>query len=94
LDDKSIIVKSSLSCVEEGSIFQITLDGGDKIEIKSWNDFNCDGTSYFNWFSPKDVEKLKLAKIVSLFFYSDGEATMVDVPQNQRDYFIELFELY
>ena len=94
LDDKSIIVKSSLSCVEEGSIFQITLEGGDKIEIKSWNDFNCDGTSYFNWFSPKDVEKLKLAKIVSLFFYSDGEATMVDVPQNQRDYFIELFELY
>jgi hypothetical protein len=94
LDDKSIIVKSNLSCVEDGSIFQITLEGGDKIEIKSWNDFNCDGTSYFNWFSPKDVEKLKLAKIVSLFFYSDGEATMVDVPQNQRDYFIELFELY
>ena len=94
LDDKGIIVKSNLSCVEEGSIFQITLEGGDKIEIKSWNDFNCDGTSYFHWFSPKDVEKLKSSKFVSLFFYSHGEATMVDVPKNQKDYFMQLIELY
>ncbi|MFM1854147.1 MAG: hypothetical protein RL164_1465 [Bacteroidota bacterium] len=94
LQDKSIIVKSNLSCVEEGSIFQITLEGGDKIEIKSWNDFNCDGTSYFYWFSAKDIEKLKSSKVVTLYFYSEGEAAMIDVPQNQRDYFIQLLALY
>jgi hypothetical protein len=94
LKDKSIIVKSNLSCVQEGAIFEITLKNGGKIEIKSWNDFNCDGTSYFNWFSAKDIEKLKSSEITTLFFYSDGEATMVDVPKNQRDYFIQLFELY
>ena len=94
MKDKGIIVKSNLSCVEEGSIFQITLKNGDKIEVKSWNDFNCDGTSYFNWFSPKDIEKLKSSEIATLFFYSDGEASMVDVPKNQRDYFIQLIELY
>lgn len=94
LKDKSIIVKTNLSCVEEGAIFEITLKNGDKIEIKSWNDFNCDGTSYFNWFNPKDIEKLKSSEIATLFFYSDGEATMVDVPKNQRDYFIQLIQLY
>lgn len=94
LKDKSIIVKSNLSCVDEGSMLEITLKNGEKIEIKSWNDFNCDGTSYFKWFSPKDIEKLKSSEITTLFFYSDGEASMVDVPKNQKDYFIQLLELY
>lgn len=94
LKDKSIIVKSNLSCVDEGSMLEITLKNGEKIEIKSWNDFNCDGTSYFNWFSPKDIEKLKSSEIATLFFYSDGEATMVDVPKNQKDYFIQLIQLF
>ena len=94
LNDKSIIVKSNLSCVDEGSMLEITLKNGEKIEIKSWNNFNCDGVSYFNWFSPKDIDKLKSSEITTLFFYSDGEASMVDVPKNQKDYFIQLLELY
>jgi hypothetical protein len=92
--DKSIILKTSLSCVAEGAVFQINLENGEKIELNSWNDFNCDGVSYFHWFSEKQMDMLKTSKLKELFFYSDGEAVMVNIPKNQRDYFSQLFLLY
>lgn len=92
--DKSIIVKTNLSCVEEAALFQINLENGEKIELNSWNDFNCDGVSYYHWFSDKQIELLKSSKIIDLFFYSDGESVKVDIPKNQRDYFSLLFNIY
>ncbi len=92
--DKSIILKTSLSCVAEGAVFQINLENGEKIELNSWNDFNCDGVSYFRWFSEKQIELLKSSNIIDLYFYSDGESVMVNIPKNQRDYFSQLFLLY
>jgi hypothetical protein len=61
--DKSIIVESSLNCVDERSSFQVTLENDEKIELKSWNDFNCDGTSYFKWFNKSQIDKLKTSRI-------------------------------
>lgn len=94
LKDKSIIVKSSISCVDEGSSFQILLENEDEIELRSWNDFNCDGTSYFNWFGKSQIEKLSKSKIKYLYVYSRGESVMVTIPKNMSDYFQQLLKLY
>lgn len=92
--DKSIIVKSSLSCVEEGSKFQITLENDEEIELKSWNDFNCEGISYFRWFNKSQIDKLKTSRIKYLYIYSGGKSVMVDIMKNKSDYFQQLIELY
>jgi hypothetical protein len=92
--DKSIIVKSSLGCVDEGSIFKIILENDDEIELISWNDFNCDGTAYFNWFNQSQIEKLRIGRIKYLFTYSRGESAMVEITKNKNDYFQQLIELY
>ncbi len=92
--DKSIIVKSSLNCVDEGSTFQITLENDEEIELKSWNESNCDGTSYFRWFNKSQIDKLKISRIKYLYIYSRGESVMVSIPKNKCDYFQQLIDLY
>ncbi|MBM3456158.1 MAG: hypothetical protein FJX80_13625 [Bacteroidetes bacterium] len=92
--DKSIIVKSSLSCVDEGSTFKIILENDEEIELKSWNDFNCDGTSYFRWFNKSQINKLKTSRIKYLFIYSRGNSVIVNIPKNKCDYFQQLIDLY
>ena len=68
--EKSIIVKSSLGCVDEGSSFLIIFENDEEINLTSWNDFNCDGVSYYHWFSDEQIELLKSSKIKDLFFYT------------------------
>ena len=92
--DKSIIFKSSLGCVDEGASLKIILENDDEIELKSWNDFNCDGTSYFDWFNHSQINKLKTGKLKYLYIYSRGESVMVNIPKNKSDYFQQLFNLY
>jgi hypothetical protein len=92
--DKSIIIQTNIGCVEEGSILQITLENNNEIVLESWNDFNCDGNSYYNWFSLAQIEKLKGQKIKYLYFYSKGESILVTVPKNESDYIQQLIKLY
>ena len=92
--DKSIIVESSLNCVDERSSFQVTLENDEKIELKSLNDFNCDGTSYFKWFNKSQIDKLKTSRIKYLYIYSRGESVIVTIPKNKCDYFQQLIDLY
>jgi len=91
--DKSLIVKSSISCVDEGTWLLIKLLNGDEIKLVSWNDFNCDGTSYFKWFSKQQIEKLKSNKIESISVVDDKSVAVL-VPNNKSDYFIQLLNLY
>ncbi len=93
IKDESIILQSSLSCVDEGSSFQITLENNEEIELKSWNAFNCDGTSYFEWFNGSQINKLKTSRIKYLCLNSRGKSIMVSVPKNESDYFQQLFNL-
>ena len=93
LKDKSLIVKSSVSCVDEGSLLIINLSNGEEIKLKSWNDFNCDGTSYFRWFSKTQIEKLKNNKIESVYLIDDKYVAL-SVPKNKSDYFQQLLNLY
>lgn len=91
--DKSLIVISSISCVDEGTWLLIKLLNGDEIKLISWNDFNCDGTSYFKWFSKQQIEKLKANKIESISVVDDKSVGII-VPKNKSDYLIQLLNLY
>jgi hypothetical protein len=91
--DKSLIVKSSVSCVDEGTWLLIKLLNGDEIKLVSWNDFNCEGTSYFRWFTKQQIEKLKTNKIESISVVDDKSVAVI-VPKNKSDYFIQLLNLY
>ncbi len=91
--DKSLIVKSSVSCVDEGTWLLIKLLNGDEIKLVSWNDFNCEGTSYFRWFTKQQIEKLKANKIESISVVDDKSVAVI-VPKNKSDYFIQLLNLY
>ena len=91
--DKSLIVNSSVSCVDEGTWLLIKLLNGDEIKLVSWNDFNCEGTSYFRWFTKQQIEKLKANKIESISVVDDKFVAVI-VPKNKSDYFIQLLNLY
>ena len=91
--DESLIVESSISCVDEGTWFLIKLLNGDEIKLVSWNDFNCEGTSYFRWFSKQQIEKLKSNKIESISIVDDKSVAVI-VAKNKSDYFIQLLNLY
>lgn len=94
LNDKSIIVKSSLNCVDEGTNFMFILENEKEINLYSWNDFNCEGNSYFEWFSKEQIESLKLSRIKYMYINSVGESVMVNVSKNQSDYMQQLLKLY
>lgn len=93
LKDKNIIVKSSVSCVDKGSWLLIELLNGDKIKLISWNDFNCNGTSYFRWFSKAQIEKINKSKIKSISLVDDESVSFI-VPKNKSDYLQQLLKLY
>jgi hypothetical protein len=91
---KSMIVHSSLNCVDEKATFMITLENDEEINLYSWNDFNCDGNSYFKWFNKSQLEKLSASKIKYLYIYSRNNSVMIRVPKNESDYFQQLIKLY
>lgn len=92
-EKKSIIVKSSVSCVDKGTWLLIKLVNDEEIKLVSWNNFNCDGTSYFDWFSTQQINKLKSNKI-KFISVVDKKSTVVFVPKNKSDYFQQLIKLY
>ena len=92
--DKSIIVKSSIKCVDEGATFIVTLLNDEKIQINSWNNFNCNGVSYFYFYNKTKQDLLKNIGIKYLYFYSEGKSLMMAAPKNQSDYFQQLVGLY
>jgi hypothetical protein len=60
---QSLIVKSFVgsSCVENSKLYFL-LENDKVIILESWNKFNCDGTSYFD-FSDEDLQSLSESKI-------------------------------
>lgn len=91
---KSLIVVSSLSCVDENATFMVTLENDEDVNLKSWNDFNCDGNAYFDWYSKSQIEKLKEHKMKYLFISSRNNSVMIRVPKNESDYMQKLIDLY
>tara|TARA_R110002167_G_scaffold111597_2_gene283519 strand:- start:58 stop:885 length:828 start_codon:yes stop_codon:yes gene_type:complete len=91
-EDKGFIVKSSLGCVDEGTWLVVRLENKEEIKLVSWNDFNCDGTSYFKPFNEEQIKIINESKIASISILDDESAAFI-VPQNESDYFMQLVNL-
>lgn len=98
LDKDFFVVLSNFSCVSEKVKLKIELENGEKIEMTSFNDFNCDGEAYFEWFSKSDINKLKDSKIELISLHDINsrkfQCNIIHVPKNQRDYIQQLIYLY
>ncbi len=88
----SIIAISSLSCVDKGTWLLLNLENGTEIKLVSWNDFNCEGTSYFRAFNADQKEKLKASRLESITVVDDKSIICL-VPKNKSDYFQQLVGL-
>jgi hypothetical protein len=92
--DKSIILKTSLTCLEEGAELTLTLENDQEIKMNNWNDFNCEGLGYFRWFNKASIEKIKNSRLKYLIISSGGDIVLVRVSKNNSDYLQQLIALY
>ena len=91
--DKEYIVRSSARCVEEGTWLLLNLESGEEVKLVSWNDFNCDGLSFFKQLSKSQIEVLKGSPLKSVSVIGGSNATCL-VPKNKSDYFMQLVKLW
>jgi hypothetical protein len=89
LDVKSINVGG---CVEKSEIIFLFEDGT-KINIISWNKFNCDGNSWFE-IPQSDAEILSTKELKKVKFINGRtyDSFTLEVPANRRRYFIQLYD--
>ena len=89
LDVKSINVGG---CVEKSEIIFLFEDGS-KINLISWNKFNCDGNSWFE-IGDSDAEVLATKELRKVKFINGRsyDSFTLEVPANRRRYFIQLYD--
>lgn len=90
--EKRLIVSSTLTCVDEGTWLVLKLENSKEVKLVSWNDFNCDGTSYYWPFNEEQIALIKENKVNTIMVLDD-DAIGVAVPENERDYFQQLVKL-
>ena len=77
------------NCVEDNKII-ILFEDGTKINLASWNDFNCDGNAYLN-LTPEQLTKLTTLEVKTIRVtngYNHNSVTSSEIT-NPR-YFIQL----
>lgn len=90
--DGAVLLISSLGCVDEGTWLLLGLENGDEIKLISWNDFNCDGRSFFKGFTAAQKEKLKANRLKTITIVDD-KSMICSVPLNQADYWQQVLSL-
>jgi len=88
----SLILVSSLGCVDEGTWLLLGLENGEEIKLISWNDFNCDGNSFFKLLNTSQKEKLKAHKLKTITVVDD-KSIICHVPLNRADYLQQVLAL-
>jgi hypothetical protein len=68
------------------------LENGEEIKLISWNDFNCDGNSFFKGFTAAQKEKLKANRLKTITIVDD-KSMVCSVPLNQSDYWQQVLSL-
>jgi hypothetical protein len=87
-------VKTSFSCVDEGTKLTfhfVDFSEADNLELKSWNDFNCDGKSYYE-LNSQQIEHLKGKKVQFISMYYK-KSILCFIDSNKQDYFDQLASL-
>lgn len=90
--DGAVLLISSLGCVDEGTWLLLGLENGEEIKLISWNDFNCDGKSFFKGFTAAQKEKLKTNRLKTITIVDD-KSMICSVPLNQADYWQQVLSL-
>ena len=89
---QALIVKSFVgsSCVENNTLY-ILLENEKVITLKSWNKFNCDATSYFD-FTKEDLQLLSESKAKAIRFVNGRDyAQFENAPDaDQKDFFVRI----
>lgn len=78
-------------CVENNTLI-IKFDDETKIDLKSWNDFNCDGDAWFN-INEEQGNLLATKKIVKIKVQNGRtyDSYTADIMASDSDYFIQLY---
>lgn len=87
----SLIIKSSISCIDKGATLAIIFEDKSELRLRNWKDFNCDGTAYFN-LSAESLGNLKTKKVKHISFNSDKQQFARLLP-NESDYFMQYVTL-
>jgi hypothetical protein len=87
---QSLIVKSFVgsSCVENNTLY-ILLENENLVTLKSWNKFNCDGTSYFD-LTDKDLKTLSESNIKLIRFVNGRDYSEFENNTDGKDFFIRI----
>jgi hypothetical protein len=80
------------NCNEHDTLI-LLLEDGSKITLKSWNDFNCKGNSWYN-IGKDDLALLRQHKIVKAQIQNgySYESLVNDVAPQYQDYFFRFFQ--
>ena len=80
-------------CSENDNLI-ILLENGEKLKLDSWGDFNCKGNSYYN-INSFDIDLLGSSPIKKIMFKNGRtyDSMTKEVPADQKNYFIKLFDL-
>ena len=68
-------------CVDEGSTLNVIFEDGSKTELVNWNDFDCEGTNYFN-FSAQQIEMFKKSPIKAMRYTNKRSYKSITVKDN------------
>lgn len=93
---ESIIFKQANICsCQENSKLYFLFEDDEVVTLKSWNKFNCDGLSYFD-FNTDELRSLKTKKIKSIRFENGYKfATFTySLNNSEASYFIRLLSNY
>lgn len=73
----------------------ILFDNGEKLNLTSWNKFNCNATGYYK-LSKKDLKLIKTTPMETVRVTNGRthESVTVDVPDNLKRYFIQVYKSY
>jgi len=91
-DHKTFIVSSSITCIDKEAWLVFHLEKDEEVRLISWNDFNCEGTSYFRALDQDQVQKFKTFRLDYITLTDDNSIVCV-VPENESDYFMQLIKL-
>ena len=87
-----IITMVGLESCNESNKMIILFENGEKLNLVSWNKFNCKGTAYFS-LTPSQINKLKENEITKIRLTNGKSYKSYTSELENKGYFIELFGL-
>lgn len=104
IDDKTLAFDGlTLKVIGIGTCFEkdnliLLFENGKKMSVNSYNDFNCEGDSWFvlnDGNSETYIDLLKSQKLIKIRFEngSSHESLTQEISEKNQNYFIELFKL-